>query len=58
MEKDFEEVQIEQLVSELNDHRLTSMSSLRGMMTAHGAADLRQAVTTYGQRFLSYLQTD
>jgi hypothetical protein len=54
----YSEAQIEQLVSELNERRLTSLSSLRGMMTPQGAADLRHAVTPYGKRFLSYLQAD
>ena len=52
------ERRIEQLVSELNDHRVTSLSSLRVMMTARGAADLRHAVTPFGQQFLSYVQAD
>ena len=50
------ENQIEQLVNELNDRRVTSSNSLRVMMTAHGAADLRHAITEYGERFLSYVQ--
>jgi hypothetical protein len=53
---DLAEERIEQLLNELNDLRLTSMGSLRTIMTAQGAADLRHAVTQYGQRFLSYIQ--
>ena len=34
--RDRTESQIEQLVNELNDRRITSMGSLRTMMTAHG----------------------
>jgi hypothetical protein len=50
------EAQIEQLVNDLNDRRVTSMNALHTMMTAHGAANLQHSVTPYGQRFLSYLQ--
>lgn len=50
------EAQIEQLVNGLNDRRITSMTSLRTMMTAHGAADLQHAVTAYGRRFLTYVE--
>jgi AcrR family transcriptional regulator len=50
------EAQIEQLVNGLNDRRLTSMTSLRTMMTAHGAADLQHAVTPYGRRLLRYVE--
>lgn len=49
------ETHIEQLVNELNDRRITSLTSLRTTMTAHGAANLQHAVTPYGRRFLSYL---
>jgi hypothetical protein len=50
------EAQIEQLVNALNDRRITAMTSLRTMMTAHGAADLEHAVTPFGRRFLSYIE--
>jgi hypothetical protein len=50
------EAKIEQLVNGLNDRRITSMTSLRTMMTAHGAADLQHAVTPYGRGFLSYVE--
>ncbi|MGH9771262.1 MAG: hypothetical protein ACRD4Q_06145 [Candidatus Acidiferrales bacterium] len=49
------EAQIEQLVNELNDRRIASLTSLRTIMTAHGAANLQHAVTPYGRRFLSYV---
>jgi hypothetical protein len=50
------EAQIEELVNGLNDRRITSITSLRTMMTAHGAADLRHAITPYGLRFLSFIE--
>lgn len=53
---DCAEAEIEHLVNELNDRGITSLNSLRVMMTAHGAADLRHAVTPYGQRFLAYIE--
>lgn len=55
---EFPESQIEQLVAELNDLRITSVPSLRTMMTAHGAANLQHAVTAYGGRFLRYVEGD
>jgi hypothetical protein len=55
---EFTEAQIEQVVGELNDRRITSITSLRTMMTAHGAADLRGSVTAHGKAFLSYLENE
>ncbi len=45
-----------ELVAQLNTMRVTNLQSLNTMMTGHGAADLRQSVTAYGQRFLRYLR--
>jgi len=46
---------IHELVGQLNDLRVTNMTSLTTMVTAHGAADLRHGLTSYGQRFVAYL---
>jgi hypothetical protein len=46
---------IERLVGELNDLRLTSLQSLHTMMTAHGAENLRHALTPLGSRFLAFV---
>jgi hypothetical protein len=35
--------------------RLTNMTNLNVMMTAHGAANLHHSVTSYGLRFIAYL---
>ena len=50
-----EETRIEELVAQLNNLRVTNMTSLKTMMTGHGAANLQHAVTQYGQRFLQYI---
>ena len=49
------EAQITELVSQLNDMRITNFSSLKVMMTGHGAADLRHSITQYGRRFVEYV---
>jgi len=46
---------IQQLVSELNDLRLTSLQTLQTMMTAHGAQELRSTVTPLGKQFAEFL---
>ena len=46
---------IDEIVSQLNDLRITNLMSLKTMMTGHGAADLRHSITPYGQRFLKYI---
>jgi len=38
---------ISELVSDLNDMRITNLSNLKAMMTGHGAADLRYSITPY-----------
>jgi hypothetical protein len=48
-------VHIAELVAQLNDMRVTNLSSLKVIMTGRGAADLRHSVTEYGRRFLGYL---
>lgn len=46
---------ISELVAQLNGMRVTNLQSLKVMMTGHGAADLRHAITEHGHRFLKYL---
>jgi hypothetical protein len=49
------ETHISELVSDLNDMRITNLSNLKVTMTGHGAADLRHSITPYGRRFVAYL---
>lgn len=51
---ELDEARIADLLSQLNDLRVTNLTSLKVMMTGHGAEDLRHSVTSYGQRFLRY----
>ncbi len=53
---DMSSVRINDLVEQLNDLGLTRMSGLQTMMTAHGAANLRHSITSYGDRFLWYVK--
>lgn len=46
---------ISELVGQLNDMRVTNLTNLTTMMTAHGAADLRHGLTANGSRFLEFL---
>jgi hypothetical protein len=46
---------IQDLVGQLNSLRVTNLTSLTTMLTAHGAADLRHGLTAYGHRFIAYL---
>ena len=46
---------IAELIGQLNAMRITNLGNLNIMMTGSGAADLRHAITAYGQRFLKYL---
>ena len=52
---ELEEKRIEELITQLNDLRVTNMTSLKTMMTGRGAADLRHSITSYGQRFMQYI---
>jgi hypothetical protein len=52
---DFSENQIEERIQQLNDLRVTNMTSLKTMMTPQGAENLTHAVTPYGSRFVQYL---
>ncbi|MEZ4647521.1 MAG: hypothetical protein R3E97_01830 [Candidatus Eisenbacteria bacterium] len=49
------EQQIVEAVGKLNDLRVTSLNSLRAMVTARGAADLRGGLTAYGEEFMEYV---
>jgi hypothetical protein len=49
---DLDRDRIAHFVQRLNDLRLTNLQNLNTMMTARGAADLRQTVTALGQRVL------
>jgi hypothetical protein len=46
---------IADLVAQLNDMRVTGMTSLNVMMTYHGAQDLRSSITAYGRRLLRFI---
>ena len=50
-----DEARIEELVSQLNDLRITNLSSLKVMMTGHGAGNLQHSFTDYGRRVLRYI---
>jgi len=52
---EFDEGRIGDLLAQLNDLRVTNLTSLKVMMTGHGAEDLRHSITAYGQRFLRYI---
>ncbi len=55
---EFEDTRIGELIAQLNDLRVTNMTSLMVMMTASGAEDLRHSITPYGKRFLQYIVND
>lgn len=44
-----------ELVGQLNDMRITNLTSLTTMMTAHSATDLRNGLTALGRRFVAFL---
>lgn len=47
---------LEELVADLNGRRLTNLQSLHTTMTAHGAEDLRHAITPLGRRVLEVVR--
>lgn len=55
---EFEDARIGELIAQLNDQRVTNMTSLMTMMTGRGAEDLRHSITPYGKRFLRYIVKD
>ena len=46
---------ISDLVTQLNDLRVTVLNSLNSMSTPRGAHDLRRALTPFGERFVEYV---
>jgi hypothetical protein len=52
---DMDATRIADLVAQLNDMRITKLISLNTMMTFRGAQDLRNTITPYGQRLLTYI---
>ncbi len=52
---DFSDDKIEERIQQLNDLRVTNMTSLKTMMTPQGAENLTYAITAYGSRFVQYL---
>ena len=52
---DMSKERIAELVSQLNDLRVTKLTALNTLMTYRGAQDLRGGITSYGQQFLSFL---
>lgn len=51
----FSEQEIEEMVNQLNDMRVTNLINFKMMMTASGASDLRHVVTEYGKRIIAYI---
>jgi len=49
---------IEELVSQLNDLRITNLTTLRVTMPGRGAENLRHFITAYGQRFVKFILRD
>ena len=52
---EMDEHQIGEMVTQLNDLRITNMGNLKVMMTGHGAENLEHSITAYGKRFLKYI---
>lgn len=48
---------IEDTINQLNDLRLTDLTSLKTMMTASGAQQLEHSITPLGKRFLAFITT-
>lgn len=51
----FSEQEIEEMVNQLNDMRVTNLINFKMMMTASGASDLRHVITEYGKRIITYI---
>jgi len=54
---DVDEKRIEDLINQLNDMRITNLTSLKTMMTWSGAQKLEGTITPYGRRFLAFINT-
>jgi hypothetical protein len=46
---------VDDMVTQLNDLRVTSATSLHTLMSGHGAEDLRSQITPLGERFLRFI---
>jgi hypothetical protein len=53
---EFPEEHIVDLTTQLNDLRVTDLRSLKTMMTASGAQELRGVITDFGKRLLNYIE--
>jgi hypothetical protein len=53
---DMPQERIEEMVNQLNDMRLTNLTSLKVMMTGHGAENLQHSITQFGKRILKYIK--
>jgi hypothetical protein len=49
------EARIEDLVAQLKDHRILTSGSLKAMITARGAEDMRHTLSPFGRRLVSFL---
>ena len=50
------EARIGDLVAQLKDQRVLTIGSLKTMMTAGGAEDMRPALSPFGRRLVSFLR--
>jgi hypothetical protein len=55
--KDMNENRIEDLINQLNDMRVTNITSLKTMMTWSGAQRLQNSITPYGKRFIAFVSS-
>jgi uncharacterized protein YpbB len=49
------EARIEDLVAQLKDHRILTSGSLKAMITARRAEDMRHTLSPFGRRLVSFL---
>ena len=52
---DIPEERLRELVNQLNDMRVTSMTSFHVLMTGSGAQNLQHFITPFGQRLMSFI---
>jgi hypothetical protein len=55
---DIQRDRIEDLVSQLNDLRITDLTTMHVTMSGRSAEDLRHYITPYGQRFVNFIIKD
>jgi pyruvate-formate lyase-activating enzyme len=53
---DIPEERVRELVSQLNDMRITNMTSFHVLMTGAGAQNLQHYITPFGQRLMSFIK--